>query len=107
MLDHAGELDDAFELKLAPAATNPRTLERIHQTLGFAPELFACRVERRDPLQQLPAILQPPPFGVADLAIDLIERPRDRGQQVLDRFLASVNIGGRRRARLAEARFGE
>ena len=61
----------------------------------------------RDALQQLRAGLEPPALGLLDLAIDLVERLRDRREQVLDRLLAGVDIGGRLRARFAQTGFGE
>ena len=35
VLDHAGELDDALELELAPAAADARTFERVDEAAGF------------------------------------------------------------------------
>ena len=48
-----------------------------------------------------------PALRLLDLAIDLIQRFRDRREQVLHRLFAGVDIGGRLRAGLAQTGFGE
>ena len=107
VLEHAGELDDALQLELAPPAADAGPLERIHEPPGLASQVLAGRIERRDPLQQLRAGLEPPALGLLDLAIDLIQRFRDRREQVLHRLFAGVDIGGRLRAGFAQTGFGE
>ena len=46
-------------------------------------------------------------LGVLDLAVHLIERLRHRREQIFDRFLARVDVGGGFGARFAQARFGQ
>ena len=58
VLDHAGELDDALQLQLAPAAADARPLERVDQAPRLGLQILAGRVERRDALQQLRAVLR-------------------------------------------------
>ena len=72
----------------------------------------ACRslpvaVERRDSLHQLGARLHAAPFGFLDLAIDVVERLGHRLEQVFDRLLARVDVGGGLGAGSREARFGQ
>ena len=88
----------------------PRTPGRLSASTRrarFGAQVLARRVERRDPLHQLRAGLDAPALGVLDLAIDLIERLRHRREQILDRLLARVDVGGRFGARFAQPRFGE
>ena len=107
VLDHAGQLDDAFELQLAPAAADTRTLERIDQPSRFGLQVFANRIERRDTLQQARAVLHAPALRILDLAVHTFERVRHRGEQIVDRLLARVDIGRGLGARLFEPRLGE
>ena len=107
VLDHAGELDDAFELKLAPAAADAGPLERIDQPRRLGAQALARRVERRDALHQLRAGLDAPAFGVLDLAVHLLEGLLQRREQTLDRLLARVDIGGRLVPRLPQPGFGQ
>ena len=107
VLDHPGQLDDALELELAPAAANARALERVHELAGLVAQVLAGRVERRNPLHQLRAGLDAAPLGFLDFAIDLAERLRHRREQVLDGLLAIVDVGRGRRAGIAQTRFGQ
>ena len=107
VLQHAGELDDAPQLQLAPPAADARPLERIHEPPCLASQVLAGRIERRDPLQQLRAGLEAPTLRFFDLAIDLIQGFRDRREQMLHRLFAGVDIGGRLRAGFAQTGFGE
>ena len=92
VIEHAGELDDPLQLELAPAAADTGPLQRIDQTAGFGLQLAAGRVERRDALQQRRALLDAPALGVLDLAVHPIERGLHRREQILDRFLAGVDV---------------
>ena len=107
VLQHAGELDDAFQLQLAPAAADARPLEGIHQPPGLASQVLAGRIERCDPLQQLRTGLEAPPLRLLDLAIDLVQRLRDRCEEVLHRLFAGVDVGRRLRAGLAQSGFSQ
>ncbi len=107
MLDHAGQLDDAFELKLAPPAADARALERIHQPRRLGAQTLACRVERRDALHQLRAGLDAPALGVLDLAVHLLERLLQRREQTLNGLLPRVDIGRRLVPRLPQPGFGQ
>ena len=48
VLDHAGELDDALQLQLAPAAADAGPLERVGEPARLVPQALAGGVERRD-----------------------------------------------------------
>ena len=74
VLDHAGELDDALELQLAPAAADAGALQRVDQPRRFAAQVAAHRVERAQPLHERRARLDAAALGILDLAIDLLER---------------------------------
>ena len=50
VLEHPGELDDALQLQLAPAAADAGPLEGVGEPAGFVAQALARRVERRDPL---------------------------------------------------------
>ena len=105
--DHAGQLDHALQLQLAPAAADARPLERVHELAGLGAQILAGGVERGDALQQLRAGLDAPTLGFPDLAVHVAERFRHRRQQVLDGHLALVDVGRGRRAGLAQPRFGQ
>ena len=107
VLEHPGQLDDAFQLQLAPAAAHAGPLERVHQPAGLAPQFLAGRIERGDPLDERRARLRAAALRFPNLAIHLLERFRDRREQLLDRLLARVEIGRGFRARLAQPRFGQ
>ena len=57
VLDHAGELDDALQLQLAPAAADAGTLERVDEPARFGLQFLADGVERGDALQEAGAVL--------------------------------------------------
>ena len=100
-----GELDDALQLELAPAAADAGTLERVGQAPRLVAQTLPGGVERGDLLHELRAGLDAPALGVLDLAVDLIERLRHRREQVLDRLLARVDVAGGLGARVAQAAF--
>ncbi len=106
-IDHAGELDDALQLELAPAAADAGPLERVDQTRGLRAQVLARRVERAQTLDELRAALRAAALGVLDLAVHLIERFRHRREQLFDGLLARVDVGGGFGARLLQPRFGE
>ena len=56
-IEHAGELDDALQLELAPAAADAGPLERVDQTRGLRAEVLPRRVQRAQPLDELRAAL--------------------------------------------------
>ena len=64
VLDHAGQLDDALQLQLAPAAADARPFERVHELARLGAQVLAGGVERGDALQQLRARLGPAPLGI-------------------------------------------
>ena len=70
-------------------------------------QVLARRVERGDALHQLRAALDAAPLGVLDLAVHVLERFLQRREQILDRFLPRVDVGGRLAARLAQPGFGQ
>ncbi len=107
VLDHPGELDDAFELKLAPPAANTRALERVDQPRRLGAQTLARRVERRDALHQLRAGFDTPALGVLDLAVHLLERLLQRREQTFNRHLPRVDIGSRLVPRLPQPGFGQ
>src|SRR5215470_6467738 len=107
MLHHAGQLDDAFELQLAPSATDAGTFERVDQFSGLTAQILAGRIERRDPLQQLRARLDTTSLALPELAVDVAECARHRLEQMLDGRLALVDFSCRRRADLAQLRLGQ
>src|SRR5262249_47177394 len=107
VLDHARKLDDPLQLKLAPPAANTWTFQRVDETLGFATQLLAGGIERCDLLEQLRAIVQASSLGFSNFTVDLLERPRDRRQQILDGFLASVKFGGSLGPRFAQPRLSK
>ena len=108
VLDHPGELDDAFELQLAPPAADAGALEGVDQPRAFRragrwPVVSSDAI----PLHELRARLDAAALRVLDFAIHLLERLAHRREQILDGFLAGVDVGRRLGARLAQARFGE
>ena len=105
VLDHAGELDDALQLELAPAAADAGPLERVGEAPRFVAQVLPGGVERRDLLHQLRAALDAPALGVLDLAIDLLERLGHRREQILDRLLARVDVGRSLRSALRAGAF--
>ena len=107
VLDHPGELDDALQLELAPAAADAGPLERVGEAPRLVAQALAGGVERDDPLHQLRARFDAAALGVLDLAVHLLERLRHRRQQILDRLLARVDVAGGLRARFAQTRFGQ
>ena len=107
VLEHAGELDDALQLQLAPAAAHAGPLERIHQPAGLGLQFLAGGVERGDALDQRGTVLHAAALGFPDFAVDVIERRPHRRQQVLDRLLARVDVGGGLIPRVAQPRLGE
>ena len=107
MLHHPGELDDAFELQLAPSAADPRPLEGIDQPRRLAAQRLSHAVERGDFVKQLGAGLQTMALGVFDLALDLFECGLHRREQILDCALALVDVRRGLGARLAQPRFGQ
>ena len=70
-------------------------------------QLLADRVERGDTLQQARAFLNAAPFGVLDFGVHPLEGLRHRREQVLDGFLARVDVRVGFGTRLLEPRFGE
>ena len=106
VLDHAGELDDALQLQLAPAAADAGPLERVDQPARFGLQILADRVERRDALQQRwRRSCDAAPLGVLDFAVDLLERFRHRREQIFDRLLARVDVSVASDSRLRAAAF--
>ena len=95
--DHAGELDDALELHLAPAAAHVRGAQRGHEVprlllqpglaLRDGPQLLADAGDRRQPrLLELARLLVEPRQGLFDgreLRLRLLEQ---RGRAALDRL---------------------
>ena len=92
VLHHAGELDHAPQLQLAPAAADARALERIDQPLRLAAQLPADGIERRDALKQLRPFLHPAALGLLDFLVDMLQRLGHRGQQVLDGLLPCLDV---------------
>ena len=74
VFDHSGKLDDALELKLAPAAADTGPLERVDETRRLAAEILSSRVQRRDALHELRTALNPAALGFLYFTIDLLER---------------------------------
>ena len=107
VLHHPGELDDALQLELAPAAADSGPLQRVGQAPRFVAEALPGGIQRHDSLEQLGPRFDAPALGVLDLAIHLLERPGHRREQIFDRLLALVDIRGRLGARFAQARFSE
>ncbi len=106
-IEHAGELDDALQLELAPAAADTGPLERVDQARGLRAEVLPRRVQRAQPLDELRAVFRAAPLGVLDLAVHLVQRLRHRRQQLFDGLLARVDVRGGFGPRLLQARFGE
>ena len=52
-------------------------------------------------------LLRAAALGVLDLAVHLVQRLRHRREQLFDRLLARVDVGGGFGARLLQPRFGE
>ena len=88
VLDHAGELDDALQLQLAPAAADAGPLQRVDQAAGFVAEAPARRYRATRCAAAAGRRFDAPALGLLDLAIHLLERPGHRRQQILDRLLA-------------------
>ena len=107
VIEHAGELDDALQLELAPAAADAGPLERVDQTRGLRAKVLPGRVERAQTLDELRAALRAAALGVLDLAVHLVQRLRHRREQLFDRLLARVDVGGRFGPRLLQPRLGE
>ena len=105
VLDHAGELDDALQLELAPSPANAGTFERIDQARRFPAKILARHVDGGHSLEQLRAGFDAAALRVFDFLVDLIERALHRSEQILDGFPAGVDVGCRLFARLAEPRF--
>src|SRR5205823_12029799 len=93
-LHHARKLDDALQLKLAPAAANAWTLERVGEPTRLVAQILAYRIERRDFLQQLRAGFDPPALGVLDFAVHVSERLHHRREKIFDRRLPGIDIAG-------------
>ena len=105
VLHHPGELDHPLQLQLAPAATNARTLQRIHQPRGLRVEVLSHQIERRDFLDQLRAGFDATALRLLDFAIHLLEGLRHGCEQILDGLLPSVDVGCCLGARFAHSCF--
>jgi len=107
VLHHPGELDDAFQLELAPAAADSGALQRVGQAARFVAEALPGGIQRHDALEQLGPRFDAAALGVPDFTVHLLERPGHRRQQIFDRLLALVDIRGCLGARFAQARLSE
>ena len=100
--EHAGHLDDAAQLHLAPAAAHVRGAQRAHEARRLALQLLTRlrhQIEVRLDRVVLPAPLL---LHITQLRIDLAERLGDRLHQRVDRLLAPRQLGGTQLALLAE-----
>ena len=106
VLDHPGELDDALQLQLAPAAADAGPLEGVGQPARFVAQALAGGVERRRS-----AACSWAPFSTRRRSESLISRStcssvlRHRRQQILDRLLAGVDVRRSPRCALRAAAF--
>src|SRR5690606_40534165 len=76
--DHPGELDDPFELDLAPSATDLRRTQRGDQLLGAGGQQLRRAVHALDLLAQ-------PGVGVHAVAFDVLDLPGQRAHGLVQR----------------------
>ena len=78
VLDHSRELDNAFQLHLAPAAPDVRGPERGHQVAGLRPEALLALGHRPQLLAHGRDRAQPPLLELLRLGLEPLERLLDR-----------------------------
>ncbi len=107
VLDHPRELDDAFQLELAPPASNAWALEGVHEPGGFGPEVLPDGIERRDARDEIRARGDTAMLGFLDLGVHAVERLLERREQIFDGPFARVDVRRGFRPRFAQPRLGE
>ena len=85
VLGHPGQLDDALQLDLAPAAADLRAAQRPGQRPGLVRQLRRRPVQRRDLLPQRGVGADPVPLDLAQLALDPLQGVAGGAQQRPDR----------------------
>ena len=93
VLEHAGHLDDAAQLDLAPAPADVRPVaERADEVARLAAQLLLRLGELPHLRRELRVRARARDLELLELAVDLRERLLDRRDEVLDRLLALVEI---------------
>ena len=89
---HAGHLDHALELHLAPTAAHAGSAEGRREPAGFGPELGLRLEQRADLFRQSGISPGPCGFQILDPAIHLFQPFTDRPHQIGNGLLAQVQI---------------
>src|SRR4029077_4483567 len=93
VLEHAGHLDDAAELDLAPAPADVRPVaERADEVPGLAAEVLLALGEDADLGREIRVGAGARDLELLELAVDLREGLLDRRDEVLDRLFALLEI---------------
>ena len=94
VLEHAGQLDDAAKLDLAPATAHPGRAEGADERLRLVLQLLlrlADRVERR---AQAGGVVDAAAVGVGERRRHLRQRVPDRCDERVELLLALAEVGG-------------
>src|SRR4029078_10697569 len=93
VLEHARHLDHSPQLDLTPAAADVGPVSQgAHQVPSLAAELALRLAQVANLDAQLRVRTGPRDLELLQLSVDLLERLRDRGQEMLDRVLALLQL---------------
>ena len=93
VLEHAGHLDHAPELHLAPAAAHRRRAQRPHQVGGLGAQLGLAAADRLEQRRDFGAGLDAVLLHLAELLIHLLQHVADRRDQLVERLLLAGDLG--------------
>ena len=80
VVEHAGELDDALQLHLAPAAADVGGAQRGDEAAGLGAELLLALGDRAQLLADARDLVQAPVLERLRLHLELLQRLLDRGE---------------------------
>ena len=104
---HAGDFDHALQLDFSPTAANRWRAQSFHQIAGFCLQRFLRADQRLHLLGERAVSLAAVFFHLLNLAVNLVERVLDGGDQILDCLLAGLEIAFGLALKSLQAGFGE
>ena len=93
VLEHAGHLDHAPQLHLAPPPAHGRRAQGPHEVGGLGAQLRLAAADGLEQRRDLGAGLDAVLLHLAELLIDLLQHVADRRDQLVERLLLARDLG--------------